>query len=357
MRINFVLPFKIRKPAGGFRVMYEYANRLADLGYDVHITYPIKAKYVRYRLPFGLRVLMSYIEKYRPFSWFTFNPNITMSYVKSISNKNVIDADIIIATWWSIAVEVSELSKSKGEIINLIQGYEDWLGHVDELHASYNLTNTYNVVVAKYLKDIVAKYTKKDIVYIPNAIDTNVFRLEKTIEERNPYNICMLYSTQEIKGSVYGLEALHKLHNKYPDIRVDLFGICPEPDNLPDWITYHYNSPNLSKIYNNNAIFISNSFTEGFPLVVLEAMACGCALVCTDIKGHRESAVDHETALLVELKNPEDVVLKVSSLIEDKSLLQSIAKNGNQLVKQYSWDVSAKKMNSLIEDILNKRTI
>jgi len=48
MRINFVLPFKIRKPAGGFRVMYEYANRLANLGYDIHITYPIKAKYVRY---------------------------------------------------------------------------------------------------------------------------------------------------------------------------------------------------------------------------------------------------------------------------------------------------------------------
>ena len=357
MRINFVLPFKIRKPAGGFRVMYEYANRLADLGYEIHITYPIKAKYVKYRLPFYLRVLMSYIEKYKPFDWFSFNPKITMSYVSSISEKNMIDADIIIATWWSIVVEVSQLSKSKGEKINLIQGYEDWLGHINELHASYDLKSIHNIVVANYLKDIVSKYTSKKIEYIPNAIDNNIFKIKETIEGRNPKSICMLYSIQAIKGSIYGLEALTKLHNKYSDIKVDLFGICPKPDGLPNWITYHYNSPDLSEIYNNNAIFISTSLTEGFGLVSVEAMACGCALVCTNIDGHIEYAINKETALLVEVKNPDDIVTKVSSLIENKHLLQDIAKRGNQYVEQYSWDVSVKKMDNLIHDILNDRNI
>lgn len=337
--------------------MYEYANRLCKLGYSVHITYPIQTKYMKYRFPYWIRSLLSKIEGFRTNKWFEFDSKITMSYVNSIDEKYIVDADIIIVTWWSTVSEVALLSNKKGRIINLIQGYEDWEGHVDELHASYDLKNTYNVVVANYLQKIVSTYTKKNVICIPNAIDNNVFKIKKSIEQRNPLNICMLYSIQEIKGSKYGLEALYKLYNKYPDIKVDLFGICPQPTDLPHWITYHYNSSNLPSIYNNNAIFISNSLTEGFGLVSVEAMACGCALVCTDIEGHTEYAIHKKTALLVQPKKSDDVVDKVSFLIENKIAMQELAINGNDFIKQYSWDVSTSKMNYLIQNILHKEKI
>lgn len=351
MRINFVLPFKARKPAGGFRVMYEYANRLAQLGYTVHITYPHKTKYMKYRLPFFIRVLLSYIEGFRTSKWFNFDPKITMSYVDSIEDKHLIDSDVIIVTWWSTATEVGKLSSSKGKKINLIQGYEDWEGHIDELHASYDIKNMYNVVVAKYLIDIVSAYTSKDIFYIPNAIDKTFFNVKYPIEKRDPKTICMLYSIQEIKGSKYGLEALKIVHQKYSDIKVDLFGICPKPENLPDYINYYYNYPNLAEIYNKNALFISNSLTEGFGLVSVEAMSCGCAVICTDIQGHREYAIDKETALLVETKNPEQLADKILFLIENNDYRINLAKQGNKSVEIYSWEESLAKMDKLIKQI------
>lgn len=354
MRINFVMPFKAKRPAGGFRVMYEYANRLSDLGYSVHITYPVKTKYMVYRLPYFIRLFISYIEGSKAYNWFKFRPNITMSTVKSITDKSLIDADIIIVTWWTTVTEVGKLSEYKGKKINLIQGYEDWEGHVDELHQSYDIRGMYNIVVAKYLIDIVSKYTDKPIKYIPNSIDREQFREKIPAEVRNPISMCMLYSIQEIKGSKYGLEALNIVHEYNPDIKVDLFGICPKPENLPTWIKYYHDYKDLSEIYNNNALFISNSLTEGFGLVSIEAMSCGCALICTDIQGHKEYAVNEYNALLVEPKNAKELAEKIIFLIENNEYRIKLARQGNISVQEYSWDVSVKKMDGFIQKILSK---
>lgn len=349
------MPFKARRPAGGFRVMYEYANRLSDLGYDVHITYPLKTKYMEYRLPYIIRLVLSYLEGFRTSKWFEFSPNITMSYANSVNDRNVKDSDIVIATWWTTAVDMGFLSSKKGQKINFIQGYENWTGHEDELHSSYNMKDVTNIVVASYLKEIVAKYTDNSIILIPNAIDKEKYRILNSIKDRNSLTICMLYSIQEIKGSSYGLEALFKVKEKYPELKVELFGICPSPDNLPDWITFYRDPNNLSSIYNRNAIFISNSLTEGMALTPMEAMFCGCAAILTDIEGHAEYGKDNRTALLYAPKDSNQLADKIACLIENNEQRVSLAERGNNFIQQFSWEVAVDKMDKVIKELVNKK--
>ncbi|MBD8348303.1 glycosyltransferase family 4 protein [Dysgonomonas sp. HGC4] len=354
IRLNFVMPFKARRPAGGFRVMYEYANRLSDLGYDVHITYPLKTRYMEYRLPYLLRYVLSYIEGFRTSKWFDFRPNISMSYANTINNRSVKDSDIIIATWWANAVEMGKLESRKGKKINFIQGYENWIGHEDELHASYNMEGVTNIVVASYLKEIVEKYTQNTTLLIPNAIDKDKYKVLESIEGRKPASICMLYSIQEIKGSNYGLEALAQVKEECPELTVDLFGICPEPEDLPDWITFYRDPKDLCLIYNRNAIFISNSLTEGMALTPMEAMFCGCAAVLTDIEGHAEYGKNNETALLYEARNSDELANKVMSLIVNNENRISLAKRGNTFIQQFSWDIAVNKMDKIIKSLVKK---
>lgn len=350
------MPFKARRPAGGFRVMYEYANRLCALGYSVHITYSLKTKYMKYRLPYFIRVILSYLEGFRTNKWFDFDSRVTMSYAKGLIDKHTIDSDIIIATWWATVMEVGQLSESKGKKINLIQGYENWEGHTDLLHATYRISNITNIVVASYLKTIVEEYSNKPVHFIPNAINTNYFKVIRNIEERIPTKIGMLYSLQEIKGTKYGVEALMMVKNEIPNLEVELFGVCPEPANLPDWMTFYRNPNNLSQIYNNNAIFISNSLTEGFGLVSVEAMACGCSLICTDISGHQEYAFEGNTAVLVPVKDSRSMAQAIIRLIEDREYRIELAKNGNNFVQKYSWSTAVEKMDHLIKGLLNEDT-
>ncbi|GAB6010887.1 glycosyltransferase family 4 protein [Viscerimonas tarda] len=332
--------------------MYEYANRLSLLGYAVHLTYPLKTRFMEYRLPCWMRLLLSYVEGFGTNKWFKFNPGITMSYVPSIEDKYVQDADVVFVTWWATALEVGNLSDKKGRKINLIQGFENWTGHEELLYSSYNMPDTVNVVVASYLKDIISNYTHNRIAVISNAIDNQKFYVSAAIEARKKTTICMLYSIQEIKGSKYGIEALKTVKHKYPELKVRLFGVCPKPKALPEWMTYHREPSDLCEFYNSNAIFISNSLTEGFGLVSVEAMFCGCALVCTDISGHKEYAIDRETALLVEPQNAEDMAEKISTLIENDSMRIALARKGNEYVQKYSWNLAVEKMDALLKEIL-----
>ncbi len=40
MKVTFVLPMYLTSPSGGFKVVYEYANRLAALGHQIAIVHP-----------------------------------------------------------------------------------------------------------------------------------------------------------------------------------------------------------------------------------------------------------------------------------------------------------------------------
>jgi glycosyltransferase involved in cell wall biosynthesis len=345
------MPFKPRRPAGGFRVIYEYANRLSLLGYSVHLTYPLKTQFMKYRFPYWIRVLMAYIEGFGTNKWFSFNPAITMSYVPSIEDRYMPDADVVLVTWWATALEVGKLSDRKGKKINLIQGFEDWEGHKELLYSSYDMHGTVNVVVASYLKDMVSKYTNNRTVLIANGIDSKKFHISAPVEKRNRASVCMVYSLQKIKGSEYGVEALKIVKRRLPELEVRLFGICPAPKGLPEWMSYQREPADLCGFYNNNAIFISNSLTEGFGLVSVEAMLCGCALACTDIAGHKEYAINGETALLAEPENPSDMAEKVIELIENGSKRIALALNGNSYAQQFSWDIAVEKMDTLIKEI------
>ncbi|MDR1707486.1 glycosyltransferase family 4 protein [Dysgonomonas sp.] len=351
-KINFILPFKPRRPAGGFRVMYEYANRLAKKGYQVHLTFPVRTPYMKYRLPYFVRRVLSELEGFSRDRWFEFEEGITMSYVPEVKDKYVVDADVVIATWWSTVLEMGALNEKKGKKINLIQGFENWEGHEDLLYSSYNMKNTTNIVVASYLKKRVALYTDNRIELIENGVDSTMYHVRIPIEERKPETVAMMYSIQEIKGSKYGLEALAIVKERIPGLEVEMFGISSAPEGLPYWITYHRDPNDLCGLYNRNAIFISNSFTEGFGLVSVESMFCGCALVCTDIEGHQEYAFDSKTALLTDVANPFQMADRICYLIENNEYRINLAQQGNYYVQRFSWENSIKKIEDIINNIL-----
>jgi len=331
--------------------MYEYANRLAKKGYQVHLTYPVKTPYMKYRLPYWVRCILSRIEGFSNDMWFEFDSSVTMSYVPEVKDKYVEDADIVIATWWSTVLEMGKLGLSKGKKINLIQGFENWEGREDLLFASYDMKDTTNVVVAEYLRKIVSQYTQNRIELIENGIDDHMYYIIRNIEDRNPPTVGMMYSSQEIKGSKYGLEALMLVKQEIPELKVEMFGISPQPERLPSWISYHRDPLNLREIYNQNAIFISNSFTEGFGLVSVESMFCGCSLVCTDIAGHKEYAFEKETALLVEPGNTRQMADRVIYLIKNNDCRILLAKRGNDYVQRFRWENAVEAMEKVIKSI------
>ncbi len=306
---------------------------------------------MKYRLPYPVRYILSKLEGFSRDKWFDFDPSITMSYVPEVKDKYITDADVVIATWWSTVLEMGKLRAAKGKKINLIQGFENWEGHEDLLYKSYNMDNTVNIVVARYLERIVRQQTDNRIELIENGVDNTVYHITREIDSRPAATVGMMYSTQEIKGSKYGLEALKLVKKEIPELQVQLFGISPCPEGLPQWMKYHRSPQNLREVYNSNAIFISNSFTEGFGLVSVEAMFCGCALICTDIEGHQEYAFEGETALLVKVGDARRMANNILFLINNNDYRISLARKGNEYVQRFRWENAVDKIEWVIKSV------
>jgi glycosyltransferase EpsD len=72
-------------------------------------------------------------------------------------------------------------------------------------------------------------------------------------------------------------------------------------------------------------VHVATSIQEGQGINNIEAMACGCPIVVSKIRGHRDVCKDNENGFLFELDNPQGMETAIVKLYEDKELCQKIS--------------------------------
>ena len=214
MTINIVLPHVARKPGGGTKVMYEYANNLSLLGHQVTVYTCMETSFFKAsKVKNILRNI--YFSFFTYPSWFNFHTSVKKKIIYRLSNDTIADADIIMTTGWSITYDLQNISLSKGKKVNLIQDLEFWTGNKEDIHQSYKFDNilkiTYSKHIAKYIQNIRPDRVEK----VNISVDRNKFKIEIPIQNRNPHSLCMMYSLEERKGSKIGYNALVKLKEQF----------------------------------------------------------------------------------------------------------------------------------------------
>src|SRR5690625_193459 len=358
MRITFLLPTFAPRPSGGFRVVYEYANRLVERGHEVTVVHPRRLPYVQ-KWPYeGLwpwvRARLGRIRRtlFTPrLTWFPIDPRVRMLFTPDAASHRIPDGDAIFATWWATAEVVAGYGPEKGRKCYLLQNYEIWGGPKDRVDATWRLPLD-KVVIARWFLDKGAELgvSRSEMTHIPNGIDFSVFQLLRPIEERPP-RVAMLASSVVTKGLADGLRALEVAKSSYPALEAVLFGIEPRPQGLPEWIEYIENpAPDLlvGDIYNGSSIYLCPSHLEGWHLPPAEAMACGCAVVSTDIGGVRDYAIDGVTALLSPPADPEALGATLLRLLESEEEKIRIARGGHQGIQQFTWSRSTDLMEAFL---------
>src|SRR4030095_15906440 len=99
------------------------------------------------------------------------------------------------------------------------------------------------------------------------------------------------------------------------------------------------------------SVFVSLSDYEGCPNAVMEAMACGCPLVVSDIPAHRE-IVDQECAFLVEQGNARQAATAIIDVLRNSGPTQRRASNAKEKTRRWSVSATAKQYENLYKDII-----
>jgi len=351
MKITFVLDTYAWLPVGGYRVVYEYANNLVRRGYDVSVVHPRLMRNITEPKEFKNKILRKIggIRNlfFKPkHNWQFIDDRVKMLYVPEPISEHIPDSDVVFATAWSTAEYVMNYPEKRSIKFYLVQNYENWAPE-DRLKITWK-SSLHKIVIAKWLykKGLELGVPEKEMDYIPNGIDLDKFKLINDIKMRSP-QVAMLYSSLEWKGSKEGIGALKIVKNEFKDLKVVLFGTDKKPPSLPNWIKYYRNPPQktlVEDIYNRSSIYLCSSWAEGWALPSTEAMACGCAVVSTDIAGVSEYAINEFTALLSEPRNPGKLAENILTLLRNNDLRIKLALNGNKKIKTFEWDKSIDKL-------------
>lgn len=339
-KIVILLPSMLSAPAGGFQVAFEYANRLASDGYRVTVVYSAMRKGTDLKLRDYIKAIepyFRYLLKGSP-SWFRFHPSIRHVPVFALTEKFVPKADIYVATARETSEALARFGKVGGERkFYFIQGYESWNTTEEALFATWKYDMT-KIVISPWLQEQLKKQGV-DSVLVENGLDS-VFRVQVPVNEKKRYQIIMLYHRMALKGTEEGLRVMNALKERYPDLRLVLFGVYGEPEGLPEWVSYHQrpSREELCRLYNESSVYLGTSHSEGMGLTLCEAMQCGCAAVCTDIGGYRIVAEREETALMSEPGDLAQMERNICRVLDDDSLRKRLAENGNRAVQRFTWE-------------------
>lgn len=101
---------------------------------------------------------------------------------------------------------------------------------------------------------------------------------------------------------------------------VNIFGTAPRPETRRVVPLAASRPADAQPNYNEAAVFVGPSHSEGFCLTPPEAMMCGCAVACTDIGGYTVCCKHDRTALVSPVRNPERLAENIIRLIEDDDL-------------------------------------
>ena len=309
---------------GGHRDVFEHLNRLHDRGHEVAL--------------YTLGDPPDWFEVRAPVHCFEF-------YDELIEELSKLDA-IKIATWWNTAAPVWRASVLKGIPVYFVQDIETSY-YPDDEYARYAVLDSYRpefqyMTISSWNRERLRELGV-DAELIPPGIDLETFRPRSGVERRTD-TVLALGRSNPLKNLPLTIDAWRALPEPRPELC--LFGI--EPELATDAGMRYVENPSdeqVGELFSRATVFVQTSTHEGFCLPLLESMATGGAVVCTDAHGNRDFCLDGKNCLMVE-PDRDSVSAALARLLADPDLRELLGRRGEDTAKNYAWE---RRIDSLVQ--------
>ncbi|WP_018871119.1 glycosyltransferase [Thioalkalivibrio sp. ALgr3] len=187
-------------------------------------------------------------------------------------------------------------------------------------------------------------------------------------QDRDPRRLIFVGRLVEKKGLTHLLDALQRFEPlERPTL--DIVGEGPLRAELEaqsrelgidDQVRFHGAVPHhaLPEYYRRAAIAVfpfveaADGDQEGFGLVVVEAMGCGCAVIASDLPAVRDPIPDDQSGLRVRPGDPEQIASALHSLMNDPERVRNLASQGrSHALQNYDREATARRFQLLYRDL------
>ncbi len=196
------------------------------------------------------------------------------------------------------------------------------------------------IVTAPFMGDFINSHyhvTQQRISVIPNYVNTDLFQPLAHCEERKSH-LCFIGRLEKQKNVDSLLDALQGL-----DVSIDIIGSGSLEKQLRNkahqaglaaQFLGNLPHPSLPEFINRAALYIQPSLYEGHPKTILEAMACGKAVIGGDSPGTRE-VIQHGVNGWLCGTSPSEIRQAILHLLENAPLRQKLGENARAYILQH----------------------
>ncbi len=205
----------------------------------------------------------------------------------------------------------------------------------------------------------------KKLAVIPNGIDGRKFQVsidkgkkreELGIPREGPV-IGLGVRIAEQKGITYLLKAMPAVLKRLPDLTLVIAGDGSLLDALKQeardlnigervfFVGPRLDMPELLALFD---LYVLPSLWEGLPMVLLEAMVAGCAIVATDVGGNSQAIENGYSGTLVEPRAPQKLAEAIVELFERPDKREAYVRNALRTFREkFSADIMARRYEEL----------
>ena len=211
-------------------------------------------------------------------------------------------------------------------------------------------------------KDCTAWTELDNVISIPNPLPF----MPKDISPLTEKRVIAVGRYYQEKGFDLLLESWAKIYKTHPEWRLEIYG-DGDKDNyeeIRDTLGIPANccilngrTNNIEQEYLNSSIYVCSSRFEGFGMVIIEAMACGLAVVSFDCPWGPSSILAHnEDGILVEDGNTEHLADAIASLMDNPYKLKTLAEKAIVNVQRFQMDKIANQWKELFDSLIIQPT-
>ena len=212
------------------------------------------------------------------------------------------------------------------------------------------------------------------IYHCPNGIDLSNFNPQNrkrpaffpAVLQEATLIIGVVCVLRQEKGLATLLEAFAGVSSKYPGLRLAIVGSGPMLAELREQATqleisgqchFEPSTKNVPTWLGGIDLFVLPSLSEAFSNSLMEAMACGCAVVASNTGGNPELVKHNHTGLLFEPGNSKSLADCLHQLISQPDTRQGFASNAaNYVANNLAVQAAAARMGEIYSSLLSSKT-
>jgi glycosyltransferase involved in cell wall biosynthesis len=231
----------------------------------------------------------------------------------------------------------------------------------------FAMTDAIIVLAEEFKNELINLGVNSEKISVSSTMVESIKYYPSDKEFNNPFTVLFCANMKKEKGPFTVLNTVPKVLTEFPETKFLFIGSGKDLEELKEKtiergleknveFTGYVSEEEKQSYFKKSHIFVfPTEHGEGFPTVILEAMASGMLLITTAVAGLKDALKDGKQGLIINSNPPEleEVSQKIIQLLKNEEYMKQISKNNiNEVKEKYDVKVVTKEIEKIYETIM-----